>query len=380
MQKGFKIRIYPTKGQEEKFWQHIGCCRYVWNWMLDHQQKNYADGGKHLSAFDMMNKLKPLKNDGGHDWLYEVSNTSLKDTCRDLDKAYKAFFKKNAKFPKFKSRKHSNPSYPVRSESLWFDGKYANIEKVGKVRYKTDFNLPHGTRGGKYYNARISYDGFKWYLSFAMECESQAPELTDKNMGIDLGIKELAVVAYGDEELVFPNINKSQQMRELEKRIKHLQRNISRKYEQNKVGNKYVKTNNIIREERKLKKLLKRQKDIRHNYVHQTTHRLVAMLPKQVVMEDLNVTGMMKNKHLSKVIQGQCFYEFRRQMKHKCEWNGIQLIEADRYYPSSKTCSCCGTIKRDLRLKDRTFICPECGLEIDRDYNAAINLMNYSPA
>ena len=380
MQKGFKVRIYPTKEQEGKFWQHIGCCRYVWNWMLDYQHKNHADGGKYLSAFDMINKLKPLKNDGEHDWLYEVSNTSLQDTCRDLDKAYKSFFNKSSGFPAFKSRKHSKAMYPIRSDALWFDGKYANVEKVGKVKYKTDFDLPHGTHSGKYYNARISYDGFKWYLSFTMECENQAPELTDKSMGIDLGIKELVVVAYGDEELVFPNINKSRPMRELEKRIKHLQRSISRKYEHNRVGNKYIKTNNIIREEKRLKKLLKRQKDIRHNYVHQTTHKLASMLPKRVVIEDLNVTGMMKNKHLSKAIQGQCFFEFKRQMAYKCEWNGIELIEADRFYPSSKTCSCCGAVKHDLKLRDRIFTCPGCGLEIDRDYNAAINLMNYFPA
>ena len=167
-------------------------------------------------------------------------------------------------------------------------------------------------------------------------------------------------------------------MRSLEHRIIHLQRTISRKYEANRVGKRYMKTNNILRCEDELRRLRARQSDIRSNYIHQTTHALVSMLPSRVVMEDLNVQGMMKNRHLSKAVQQQCFYEFFRQMQYKCAWNGIELVVADRFYPSSKTCSCCGTIKSDLKLSDRTYVCPHCGAVIDRDYNAAINLMRYA--
>lgn len=159
--------------------------------------------------------------------------------------------------------------------------------------------------------------------------------------------------------------------------MRHLKRSISRKYEQNRRGNTFVKTNNIMRSEERLKKMYARMANIRTNYIRQTTHDLVSLLPKRVVMEDLNVIGMMKNRHLSKAIQEQCFAEFIRQMQYKCEWNGIEFVQVDRFYPSSKTCSCCGAIKHDLRLRDRVYVCAECGAEIDRDYNAAINLSRY---
>lgn len=376
MIKGFKIRIYPTKDQEQLFWRHIGACRFIWNLMLDIQNKQYELGAKHLSAFEMINLLTAIKADEEYVWLRGISRTSLDRECQDVSKAYDRFFSKISRYPKFKSRKRSKPAYPVR-EKLWFqDGRVA-IEKVGNVKYKTDFELPQGT-GHKFGNTRVSYKNGKWFLSFVMECENQAPQLTELSMGIDLGVKSLAVVSYGEEQLVFNNINKSKKMRQLEKRRKHLERTISRKYEANRQGKKYVKTNNILRCEDKLRRLCSRQSDIRMNYIHQTTHKLISMLPFRVTMEDLNVTGMMKNRHLSKAIAEQGFGEFLRQMQYKCTWNGIEFVQAPRLYPSSKTCSCCGTIKQDLRLRDRVFECPACGAVIDRDYNAAINLMRYA--
>ena len=210
-----------------------------------------------------------------------------------------------------------------------------------------------------------------------MECENQTLKLTDKSMGIDLGVKDLAVAEFNGHALIFHNINKSKRMRLLKRRLTRLQRSISRKYEQNKMGNKYVKTNNIVREETKLRKLYARISNIRSNYIHQTTHSLVSLLPYRIVMEDLNVSGMMKNKHLNKAIAEQCFHEFIRQMQYKCEWNGIEFVQVDRFYPSSKTCSECGTINQSLKLSDRVYVCDACGLTIDRDYNAAVNLSRY---
>lgn len=377
MIKSYKIRLYPTKEQEAKMWQHIGACRYVWNWMLAKQEELYEAGEKHLSGFGMINLLKPLKNDGEHEWLYEVSNTSLSTICRDLDDAYKRFFKKRSGFPKFKSRKRSKPNFPARYETLYFTGDgRANIEKIGKVKYKTDFSLPLG-RGCKFTNSRISNVNGKWMLSFGMECENQVPTLNDDAMGIDVGIKETMVVAYGDKSVVFHNINKSKKVRGIKRRMRHLQRSISRKYEANKQGNVFVKTNNIARSEDKLRRMYERLTGIRMNYIHQCTHELVSMLPKRVVMEDLNVAGMMKNKHLAKAIQEQNFAEIIRQMQYKCECLGISFVQVGRFYPSSKTCSHCGCIHKGLKLNDRTFVCPECGFTIDRDYNAALNLMRY---
>ena len=377
MIKSFKIRIYPTKAQEELIWKHIGSCRYIWNWMLAKQEELYAAGEKHLSDFDMIRLITPLKNDGEHEWLYEVSNASLQTVCRELQQAYKCFFKKISGFPKFKSRKRSKLSYPVCANRFYFvDNKMVQIQKLGKVRYKTDFSLPLGNEH-KFSKPRIANCNGKWLLSFGMECENQTPKLTDMSMGIDLGIKDLAI-AECNGQIVFHNINKSKKMKELRKKQKHLQRSIARKYEANKQGKKYIKTKNIERLENKLRKLYCHISNIRQNYIHQCTHALVSLLPSRVVMEDLNITGMMKNRHLARAIQEQCLYEFIRQMRYKCECNGIEFIQADRFYPSSKTCSCCGNIKRDLKLSDRTYKCDICGLTIDRDYNAAINLSKYT--
>ena len=302
----------------------------------------------------------------------EVSNTTLTTVFRDQEKAYKEFFKGTREHPKFKRRKTAKQSFPVRCNSVYFKDNQVNIEKVGKVRYQTNYDLPQGT-GQKFTNPRIALQGKKWILTVGIECENQAPDLTDKTMGIDLGVKHLAVVAFDQSQLVFQNINHSKKMKQLEQKKINLQRSISRKYRTN---GSYAKSNNILTLEDELSKVTSKMTNIKSNYLHQTTHRLVSLCPKTVVMEDLNVAGMLKNRHLSKAIQDQNFGEFIRQMQYKCEWNGIEFIQVDRFFPSSKKCSHCGEIKKDLKLSDRTYICPECGLEIDRDYNAALNLIN----
>jgi putative transposase len=375
--KGFKIRLYPTKAQEELMWKHMGCSRFIWNYMLDVQQERYKNGEKHLSRFDMIKLVTPLKQE--LEWLGEVSSNTLYRTCTNLSEAYSRFFKKTSGFPKYKSGHKSDSSFPIRSDAVYLkDSKLLNVEKLGKIRYKTDFDLPIGRGSLKARNAYIKNVNGKWLLSFSLDVESQDVELTDSVVGIDLGVKELAVVAQDEEITVFHNINKSKRVRDIEKRIRHLNRSLSRKREAYKKRNgKYGKTNNMLKEEAKLRKQYARLANIRNNYLHQTTHKIVSSNPKRIVMEGLNVTGMMKNRHLSKAIAEQCFHEFVRQMEYKCEWRGIELVKADRFYPSSKTCSGCGHIKQDLKLRDRTYVCEECGLVIDRDANAAINLQKY---
>ena len=373
MIKSFKVRLLPTPDQEERMWQHVGASRFIYNYMLEEQMRRYEAGEKHLSAFDMNKLLTPLKKQDEYAWLNGVSNTTLKNSCADLSKAYDRFFTKLSRHPKFKSRKRSRASFPVR-ETAYFKNGCAYVEKIGKVAYKTNYDLPQG-KGHKFINPRISNDNGKWILTFGMECESQAPILTDKPMGIDVGVKDLAVVAFGDEQIVFHNINKSKRVRTLERKKRHIQRAISRKYRTN---GSYAKTKGIEKYERILKTINYKLACIRKDYIHQTTHALVSMLPRVVCVEDLNVIGMMKNRHLSKAIQDQSLGEFFRQMEYKCAWNGIELVKVGRFYPSSKTCSCCGEVKHDLKLSERTYKCPRCGLVIDRDYNAAINLMKYA--
>ena len=376
MIKSLIIRLYPTKDQEQKMWQHIGASRFIWNYMLALQQERYKKGEKHLSAYGMNYMLTELKQKNELKWLYEVSNSTLQRTCGDLAKAYDGFFKKRIGFPKFKSRKKMKPSFPLRDGvgAVWFSNTEIQIPSIGKVTYKTNYNVPLG-RDKKFSNPRIQYTAnHKWIITVGIECESQAPMLIDKPMGIDLGIKELAVIAFGDEQIVFHNKNKSKKVRRLRRKLKHLQRNLARKYRTN---GSYEETNAVKELKDQIKRLYFHISNIQRDYIHQTTHKLVSLLPYRVIMEGLNIKDMMRNHHLAKAIQEQSFYEFIRQMKYKCEWNGIEFLQVDRFYPSSKICSCCGAIKKNLKLSDRTYLCEECGIVIDRDYNAAINLMKY---
>lgn len=294
----------------------------------------------------------------------------------DLNTAFKNFFSGISKYPKFKSKRKSRQSFYVRYDALKFNDDKVNIERIGKVRYKTNYNIPILN---KYNNPRCHFDGKYWYLTFGFDkCENQAILNKDLSVGIDLGVKDLAVVNCLDKPI--KNINKSVKVRKLKKKLKRLQRQVSRKYEANKNGNSYVKTNNIIKLENTIKLIHRKLSNIRDNHIHQATSSIIKQNPYRVVMEDLNASGLMKNKHLAKKIAEQKFYEFIRQMKYKCEFNGIEFIQADRFYPSSKLCSCCGSKNDNLKLKDRVYICDKCGLTIDRDKNASINLGRYKLA
>ena len=371
MIKSVKIRLLPTKEQELLMFKTIGCSRFAYNWALNRSNELYKLGEKYSMA-NIRKEFTQLKKQDEFKWLNEVSNTTMVESMRNLDKAFKSFLKKKSQYPKFKSKRKSKQSFYVRCDRLYFKNDVCNIEKIGKVKFKTNYNIPDC----KYSNPYCSYDGKYWYLSFGIEVEENQTTLNnDLSIGIDLGIKDLAVVNVLDKPI--KNINKSKKVRKLKKRLKRLQRQVSRKYEANKQGNKFIKTNNIIKLQKRIKLLNRKLSNIRNNHIHQATNKIIKLKPYRVVMEDLNVKGMMKNKHLSKAIQEQGFYEFIRQMKYKCEFNGIQFIQADRYFPSSKLCSCCGSIKKDLKLKDRDYKCKVCGLVIDRDYNASLNLANY---
>lgn len=227
----------------------------------------------------------------------------------------------------------------------------------------------------KYTNPRVSFDGKYWYISVGVEKEKSKVELTGESIGIDVGVKSLARCS---NEMTYENINKTETVKKLEKRLHRLQRKLSKKYELNKEERKYVKTSNIEKLEKEIRLIHRRLSNIRKNYLHQATTKIVKTKPSRVVMETLNIKGMMKNKHLSKSIAQQGLYEFKRQLQYKCEFYGIEFIEADKWYPSSKMCSECGHIKQKLSLSERTYICEECGLVIDRDFNASVNLSRYS--
>ncbi|SHK35327.1 putative transposase [Hathewaya proteolytica DSM 3090] len=366
---GKKVRLFPTKVQEQKLWQSVGTARFIYNWTLARQEENYKNGDKFISDNDLRKELTILKKTKLN-WLNEVSNNVAKQAVKDGCEAYKKFFKGLADRPRFKSRRKSKPSFYNDTSKLKVKESSVLIEKVGWVNTKKN-SIPMNC---KYTNPRISFDGKYWFISVGIEKENPIVELTTESIGIDVGIKDLAICSNG---MTFKNINKTRVVKQLEKRLRRLQRRVSRKYLKNKEGSKFVKTSNIIKIEKQIKLLHRKLANIRSNHNHQATNKIVKTKPSRVVMETLNITGMMKNKHLSKAIAKQCLYEFKRQMQYKCEFNGIEFVEADKWYPSSKTCSECGHVKSKLSLSERTYICEECGCVIDRDFNASINLSRY---
>ncbi len=349
-------------------WKSVGTARWAYNWTLNKQEENHKNGGTFIPNDTLRKELTVLKQTEECNWLFDVSNNITKQAIKDACDAYKKFFKGKAKKPRFKSRRKSRPSFYNDTEKLKVQKDLVLIEKVGWV--KTSEQLPMGV---KYTNPRITFDKKYWYIAVGTEIEGEQVELTDTVLGIDIGVKELAVCSDGR---VFKNINKTPEVRKTKKRLRRLQRSVSRKYEKNKEGVRFVKTSNIIKLEKKIQRLHRRLTNIRDNHIHQATSAIVKTKPCTIVMEDLHVTGMMKNKHLAKAIQEQKLYELKRQIEYKCKKYGIQFVQVDRFYPSSKTCSGCGHIKKDLKLSDRMYRC-DCGLSIDRDVNAAINLANY---
>ena len=363
MIKGFKIRLLPTPEQEQKFYQTIGACRFIYNWGIN-QNKN-SEG--YLSSYTLQKQMTQLKKQENYIWLNNISTTALKMSLIDLDKAYKIFFKKQSKYPKFKSRKKSKKSFYARPEKLNFKFDTVNIEKCGRIKFKSHYDIDF--KNYNIYNARVSYDNKYWYLSFTIDiCENQTDIIhNDLSIGIDLGLKDFAICSTGD---IFHGINKTFDMKKLDKRLKHLQCKLAKKYLRN---GSYEKSNNIIKLEKQIALIYRKIHNKRLNYLYYVINQILKYNPSRIVIEDLNISGMMKNRHLSKAIQNQMFYKFSEILAYKCNWLNIDLVIADRFYPSSQLCSNCRH-QQKMPLNVRTYKCPKCGLIIDRDLNAAINL------
>ena len=383
MIKSIKVRLNPNNKQFTKLFQYAGCARFAYNWAINREEENYKQGNKFLSDMDLRKELTQLKKLEEYKWLNEVSNNVTKQAIKDACNAYKKFFKGQCKFPKFKSRKYSTPSFYQDNVKIQFTDTHVKVEafSMSKKQNKQKLNwikLCENERiptDCKYMNPRFTYDGLYWYVSVSIEVDNDTENILPSNegVGIDLGIKDLAVCS---DKNVYKNINKTQKIKKLEKKKRRLQRSVSRKYNKNKKGGDYCKTSNIIKREKELLKTTKRLTNIRHDYIHQTTSEIIKRKPSFICIEDLNVSGMMKNRHLSEAIQQQGLYEFRRQIEYKARWNNIPVIIADRFFPSSKMCSCCGHIKKDLKLSDRIYKC-ECGNIINRDFQASLNLKKY---
>ena len=377
-----KVQLNPNNKQLTKLFQYANCSRFAYNWAIAREQENHKLGNKFLSDCDLRKEFTQLKKQENHKWLTNISNDVTKQAIKDACNSYKRFFKGQTKYPKFKSKKNSKQSFYQDNVKIKFTNTHVKVEgfagskrpnkqKLNWIKLSEKGRIPTNC---KYMNPRITYDGLHWWVSVSIEVDNNtnSPPISE-GIGIDLGLKDLAVCSDGN---TYKNINKSLKVKKLEKKKRRLQRSVSRKYNMNKEGVRYKKTSNIIKREKELLKLSRRLTNIRRNHLHQTTSEIVKRKPSFIVIEDLNVSGMMKNKHLSKAIQQQGFYEFRRQIQYKSEWNNISVIIAGRFFPSSKLCSYCGEIKKDLKLSDRIYQC-DCGNIIDRDYQASLNLKQY---
>lgn len=379
----YKVQLCPNNLQQTKLFQTAGAARFAYNWALEYERQNHRAGGKFISDIDLRKIFTTIKKQSEFNWLNQYSNNSTKQAIKDVCIAYKNFFSGRSKFPKFKSKRKSKPSFYADCGRIQFTETHVKLEKIAdsqrKNRAKANWiRLAEKNRipcNVKYYTPRVTFDGLHWWISVSVDVPDSTECPTGEGVGVDLGIKNLAVCSDGNK---YKNINKSKRVKRLAKKKRRLQRRVSKKYRKNRKGTKYCKTNNIIKTKKLFLKVSRKLTNIRHNYLHQITSEIVNRKPKFIVLEDLNVRGMMKNRHLAKAVQEQGFYEFYRQIEYKSALHNIEFVVANRFYPSSKLCSCCGNIKKNLTLRDRIYHCSECGNTIDRDYQAAINLKMYA--
>ena len=364
MEKSFKVQIFPNKEQQKLIFKNFGCARFAYNWALNRQEENYKDGGKFIQDGELRKEFTQLKKHEEFKWLKEVNNNVCKQAIKDLCKAYKSFFKGISKHPKFKSKKKSKLSYYNDTFKMQFDNYKVRLESVGWVKMAENI-IPNNV---KYLNPRISYDGIKFWLSIGCVVEDITNNLPKTEpIGIDMGIKTLMVCS---NEMNFNRVDTKKER----KKLKRLQRRASRHYDKMMKTKSFDKSKNLLKLEALILKQHQRITNIRKNNIHQATTKLVKLNPKAIVVEDLNVKGMIKNKHLSENIADCSFYEIYRQLEYKCKWNNIEFIVADRWFASSKICNHCGYKKPKLSLSERVYKCECCGNTIDRDYNASLNL------
>ena len=372
--KSFKTEINPTVDQKNKINKTIGTCRYVYNFYLGHNKTLHDKGEKFMTgkSFSVWLNNEYIPNNPDKIWIKEAYSKAVKKSIEDGCIAFTRFFKHQSAFPNFKKKGKSDVKmYFVKNnpKDCRCERHRLNIPTLGWVRMKEKGYIPTTKDGWKIKSGTVSIKAGKYYVSVLVEIpDAKIANNSNEGMGIDLGLKNLAIVSNGK---TYKNINKSARVKKLEKKLRREQRCLSRKYENLKKGESTQK--NIQKQKLKVQRLYYKIGNIRTDYINKSIAEIVKIKPSYITIEDLNVSGMMKNRHLSKAVVSQKFYEFRTRLKAKCDENGIELRVVDRFYPSSKLCHCCGAIKKDLRLSDRIYRC-NCGYVNDRDFNAALNL------
>ncbi len=379
--KSYKTEINPTPEQKQIINRTIGVCRYVYNFYLAHNQEIYESEKRFVSGMEFSGWLNNIciPNNPELLWIKEVSSKSVKQSIMNAEKAFKNFFKGKSGFPKYKKKSKSDVKmYFVKTDSkavIHCERHRIKIPTLGWVKLKEKGYIPTNPNTHIIKSGAVSCYVGRYYVSVLVEENSPSiPVPGNHGIGIDLGLKDFAVCSNGKS---YKNINKSSRIRRLEKKLRREQRSLSRKYENCKDNNNLkggAARQNIHKQKLKVQKLHQKLKNIRSDYINKIISELAKTKPKWIAVEDLNVRGMMKNRHLSKAIAQQKFFEFRTKLLSKCNEYGIELRIADRFYPSSKTCHNCNHVKTDLKLSDRTYCCSECGYTEDRDYNASLNL------
>lgn len=380
--KSYKTEISPTPQQKQIINRTIGVCRYVYNFYLARNQEIYNTDKRFVSGMVFSKWLNNefIPNNQEFIWIKEVSSKSVKQSIMNAERAYKNFFKGKSKFPKFKKKNKSDVKmYFVKTDAkviIPCERHRIKIPTLGWVQLKEKGYIPIDAQTHTIKSGMISYKAGRYYVSVLVEQEApQAFECGNHGIGVDLGVKDFAICSNGK---TYKNINKSSHIRKLEKKLKREQRSLSRKYENYKKLNKQEREvatrQNIQKQKLKVQKTHQKLNNIRTDYINKVISELVKAKPIWITIEDLNVSGMMKNRHLSKAVANQKFFEFRKKLTTKCKECGIELRIVDRFFPSSKTCHNCGCVKSDLKLSDRTYYCDECGYTEDRDYNASLNL------
>ena len=373
--KSFKTEINPTEEQKARIRRTIGTCRYVYNFYLGHNKALHDNGKKFMTGkdFSLWLNNKYIPDNPDKTWIREVYSKAVKKSIEDGCTAFTRFFKHQSDFPKFKKKGKSDVKmYFVRNnpKDCQCERHRLKIPTLGWIRIKEKGYIPTTKDGYMIRSGTVSVKAGRFYVSVLVEIpDVNIDNSSNEGIGIDLGLKDFAIISNGK---TYRNINKSAGLKKLEKQLIREQRSLSRKYESLKKGESTQRAN-IQKQKLKVQKLHHKMDNIRTDYINKTIAEIVKTKPSYITIEDLNVKGMMKNRCLSKAVASQKFYEFRTRLKAKCDENGIELRVADRFYPSSKTCHHCGSVRKNLKLSDRIYRC-ECGYVADRDFNAALNL------
>ena len=376
MYKAIKIELKLTNEQKTKICKTIGTERFIYNEYIKYNQEQYKLNNKFISAFDFSKYINNIyiPNNPDKKWIKDVSSKSVKQAMIYGEKAFKNFFKGLSSFPVFKKKgKNEIGAYFVKNNKTDFKFyrhkikiptlKFVRVKEYGYIPKNT--NIKSGT---------ITKIADRYFLSLVIEVKDivKTENTNTKGLGIDLGIKDTAICSDGR---VFKNINKTKKVKKLKKKLKREQRKMSRSVEYSKSKKiKLKELKNFNKKKLKVQRLFYKLNCIRTDYNNKMVDEITRTKLKYITIEDLKVSNMIKNKHLSKAIQEQNFYSIKTKLINRCKEKNIELRLVDTFYPSSKTCSCCGNVKKDLKLNDRIYKCDYCGLEIDRDYNASINL------